>query len=82
MDGSGDRARRRCRTRTTSCFNARGEIYFTDPRNKRVWFIDAKGNKRVVHEGIGFPNGVLLSPDQTLLDVADYPRPLGLVVLR
>src|SRR5438105_10826845 len=43
--------------------NARGEIYFTDPQNKQVWFIDAKGNKRVVHQGILFPNGVRFSPD-------------------
>jgi gluconolactonase len=50
----------------------KGEIYFTDPPAKKVWFIDAKGNKRVVHEGIEFPNGVVLSPDQSLLMVADY----------
>lgn len=50
---------------------SKGEIYFTDPRNKRVWFIDAKGARRVVHEGIEFPNGVMLSPDQSLLTVAD-----------
>ncbi len=49
----------------------KGEIYFTDPRNKRVWLIDTKRNKRVVHEGIEFPNGVILSPDQSLLAVAD-----------
>lgn len=48
-----------------------GGVYFTDPPNKRVWYVDAKGNKRVVHEGIGFPNGVVLSPDQSLLMVAD-----------
>lgn len=53
------------------CLNAKGEIWFTDPRNKRVWFLDTKGNKRVVHEGLAFPNGVLLSPDQTLLNVCD-----------
>jgi gluconolactonase len=51
--------------------NSRGEIYFTDPQNKRVWFIDAKGNKRVVHEGILFPNGVRFSPDHAFLLVAD-----------
>jgi gluconolactonase len=51
--------------------NARGEIYFTDPRNNQVWFIDAQRNKRVVHNGLTFPNGVMLSPDQTLLTVAD-----------
>lgn len=49
----------------------RGEIYFSDPPGKRVWHIDAKQNKRVVHEGIEFPNGVMLSPDQSLLMVAD-----------
>ena len=51
---------------------AKNEIYYTDPGGKKVWFIDAKGVKRVVHEGIGFPNGVRLSPDQSLLLVADY----------
>jgi sugar lactone lactonase YvrE/enterochelin esterase-like enzyme len=51
--------------------NAKGEVYFTDPADKRVWFIDAKGSKRVVHEGIEFANGVVLSPDQSLLMVAD-----------
>ncbi|MDX1979045.1 MAG: SMP-30/gluconolactonase/LRE family protein [Bryobacteraceae bacterium] len=51
----------------------KGEIYFSDPPGKRVWFIDASRNKRVVHEGgIEFPNGVALSPDQSLLMVADY----------
>ena len=51
--------------------NARNEIYFTEPPTKRVWFIDAKGANRVVHEGIAFPNGVRLSPDQSLLLVDD-----------
>ena len=52
--------------------NRRGEVYFTDPPGKRVWFIDAKGNKRVVlDKGLTFPNGVRLSPDQSLLTVVD-----------
>ncbi|MEZ5355935.1 MAG: SMP-30/gluconolactonase/LRE family protein [Bryobacteraceae bacterium] len=51
---------------------ATGNIYFTDPPKKSVWLIDAQRNKRVVHEGIEFPNGVMLSPDQSLLTVADY----------
>ena len=50
---------------------AHNEVYFTDPPNHRIWFIDAKGNKRVVFSGIEFPNGVRLSPDQSLLTVAD-----------
>ncbi len=52
--------------------NAKGEIYFTDPPGRRVWFIDAKGNKRVVQEGLEYPNGVLFSPDQSKIAVADY----------
>ncbi len=51
--------------------NARGEVWFTDPANKRVWFVDAQGAKRVVNEGLQFANGVVLSPDQSLLAVAD-----------
>ncbi len=51
--------------------NLRGEIYFTDPANKQVWFIDTKGTKRVVYEGIEHPNGIHLSPDQAFLLVTD-----------
>jgi gluconolactonase len=50
---------------------ARGEIYFSDPPHHRVWYIDPRGNKRVVYEAIDFPSGVRLSPDQSLLMVAD-----------
>ena len=49
----------------------KNEVYFTDPPGHRVWFIDAKGNKRVVYTGIEFPNGVRTSPDQSLLLVDD-----------
>lgn len=51
---------------------AEGSMYVTDPRDKRVWFIDTQGNKKIVHEGITFPNGVILSPDQSLVIVCDY----------
>jgi len=50
----------------------KGGIYFTDPQNRRVWYIDPKGAKRVViEENLEFPNGVALSPDQSMLMVAD-----------
>lgn len=53
-------------------FTQRGEIYVSDPTAKKVWFLDANRNKRVVvQEGLEFPNGVALSPDQSLLNVAD-----------
>ncbi len=45
--------------------------YFTDPNNKRIYYVDAALNTRVVDTGIEFPNGLALSPDQTLLYVAD-----------
>lgn len=51
---------------------ARGDVYFTDPPGKRVWLLDSKGGKRVViDKDIEFPNGVVLSPDQSLLLVVD-----------
>lgn len=37
--------------------NAKGEIYFTEPQAHRVWFINAKGEKRVVHKGSPSPMG-------------------------
>lgn len=49
----------------------KGEMYVSDPGNKQVWFIDASRQKRVADTGIARPNGVLLTPDQSLLLVAD-----------
>src|SRR6185503_12667085 len=51
--------------------NQRGDIYWTDPGNKKVWFKPASGNPRIVDEGIDRPNGICFSPDQTLVMVAD-----------
>lgn len=45
--------------------------YYTDPTNKKVWFIDKSGKRKLVDEGIEFPNGIVTSPDQTLLLVSD-----------
>lgn len=45
--------------------------YFTDPGGHRVWYVDPGLGHRVVDEGIERPNGIALSPDQTLLYVAD-----------
>ncbi len=45
--------------------------YWTDPNNKKVWFADGLLQPRVVDTGITFPNGVIASPDQSLLYVAD-----------
>lgn len=46
-------------------------VHFTDPGNRRVYHLAEGGKLRVVDTGITRPNGVTLSPDQTLLYVAD-----------
>ncbi|MGC2659964.1 MAG: SMP-30/gluconolactonase/LRE family protein [Bryobacteraceae bacterium] len=51
--------------------NIDGIIYFSDPDNKLVWRLDAKGNKRAVNNEVEYPNGVRFSPDQSLLYVND-----------
>lgn len=45
--------------------------YFTDPPMKKVWQFTFDGKKQVVDEGIEFPNGIICSPDHTLLTVND-----------
>ena len=54
-----------------------GNIYVTEPNvpaadASNVWLIKPNGEKKVVDTGLRYANGVTLSPDQTLLYVADY----------
>jgi sugar lactone lactonase YvrE/enterochelin esterase-like enzyme len=54
-----------------------GGIYVTNPvrggaEPSKVWYISPRGEKRVVDSGLRSPNGIAMSPDQTLLYVADY----------
>lgn len=55
-----------------------GNVYVTNPpagasnEPSKVWLIRPDGTKQVVDTGLRFANGVTLSPDQTLLYVADY----------
>jgi len=53
-----------------------GGVYVTNPGwNKvdpsKIYYISPKGEKKVVDTGLVFSNGVTVSPDQTLLYVAD-----------
>ena len=49
-----------------------GHIYFTDHKNRQVYHVRPDGSKDVFSKGqLEFPNGIELSPDQTLLYVAD-----------
>ena len=55
-----------------------GNIYVTNPPASgsndpsKVWLIKPTGEKKVVDTGLSYANGVTLSPDQTLVYVADY----------
>lgn len=53
-----------------------GGIYVTNPGwngtdPSKIWHINPKGEKKVVDTGLRFSNGLCMSPDQTLLYVAD-----------
>ena len=54
-----------------------GGIYVTEPERRtpadpsKVWYISPEGEKRVVDTGLKFANGMTLSPDQSLLYVAE-----------
>jgi sugar lactone lactonase YvrE/enterochelin esterase-like enzyme len=52
-----------------------GGMFVTDPNTKagdsKVWFVSKTGEKKEVDHGLKFSNGLALSPDQTLLYVAD-----------
>jgi sugar lactone lactonase YvrE len=54
-----------------------GNTYVTAPpaaKNEpsQIWLVRADGTKLVVDTGVGFAAGIALSPDQTLLYVADH----------
>jgi sugar lactone lactonase YvrE/enterochelin esterase-like enzyme len=52
-----------------------GGIYVTNPgagtEPSKVWYINPSGQKRVVDTGLKFSNGITVSPDQSLLYVAE-----------
>lgn len=52
-----------------------GGIYVTEPGARRVWYINPQHKKKIVDFGIQRPNGVILTPDQTQLIVADTASP-------
>ena len=55
-----------------------GNVYVTNPpadnaiAPSSVWLIKPDGSKTIVDTGLKYSNGITLSPDQTLLYVADY----------
>jgi sugar lactone lactonase YvrE/enterochelin esterase-like enzyme len=59
--------------------NQKGDVYYTDSPGKKIWLVPKGGKPRVVDEGIESPNGVLFSPDQSLLYVSDWAQQLSWV---
>lgn len=51
-----------------------GRIYATEPGTRRVFRVE-KGKATVVDEGVAEPGGIALTPDQSLLLVADRKGP-------
>ncbi len=55
-----------------------GNLYVTNPAGgasndpSKIWLIRPDGTKQVVDTGLRYANGIALSPDQSLLYVADY----------
>jgi len=50
---------------------ATGHVYVTDHKNQQVWHISPSGEKKVADKGLNFPNGIVLTPDQSQLIVSD-----------
>jgi gluconolactonase len=53
-----------------------GGIYVTEPGwngtdPSKIWYVSPTGEKKVVDTGLKFSNGICMSPDQSLLYVAD-----------
>lgn len=53
---------------------SQGGVYFTDPPNSQVWYVEAGGAPRVVAQGFR-PNGIILWPDEGTLVVTDSDAP-------
>jgi sugar lactone lactonase YvrE/enterochelin esterase-like enzyme len=51
-----------------------GNLYATNPGTglNKIWLVHPDGKKEIVDNGLRFPNGIALSPDQSLLYVCDY----------
>lgn len=53
------------------CIDHAGGIYVSEPPRGQVWYVSPGREKKVVSRGIALPNGVILTPDQSQLIVAD-----------
>ena len=49
-----------------------GDLYVTEPRTKKIWFLQKGQKARVVAEGVTGVNGVILNTAQNLLIATDF----------
>lgn len=49
-----------------------GTVYFSEPRKKAIWMLSPNGEARIASDQFSGVNGVILSPDQSLVYAADY----------
>jgi gluconolactonase len=47
--------------------NHKGEIYYTDDRDGKIYFVSDKGQKRAVSTDVPYASALTLTPDQSLL---------------
>lgn len=59
------------KTGSNDLVHVQNGIYYTDHKSKKVWYISNAGKRKLVDQGIEFPNGVVTSTDQTQLFVSD-----------
>ncbi len=54
------------------CVDAKGNLWWTEPPTHKIWHLNlATKERKAAHEGLDFPNGIVLSPDQSLLFCVD-----------
>ncbi|MCM8532792.1 MAG: SMP-30/gluconolactonase/LRE family protein [Lentisphaeraceae bacterium] len=52
--------------------NHKGDVYFTAPGEKKIYFVPKGGEKQVAASGLKSPNGIILNAAQNLLMIAEY----------
>lgn len=52
--------------------NNKGDVYFTAPAEKKIYFVPKDGEKQVVADNLLSPNGIVLNAAQNLLMAAEY----------
>ncbi|MCM8537515.1 MAG: SMP-30/gluconolactonase/LRE family protein [Lentisphaeraceae bacterium] len=52
--------------------NYKGDVYFSAPGERKIYFVPKGGKKKVVASGLKSPNGIILNAAQNILMTAEY----------